>query len=101
MRVEEKKDIATIKLRGVLVDITYRVSSDYQAYVTRDKRGVNQLLPNFQNSLYGKMVAILIYYSKFTNIFTIIGFEIKPYDLCIANNVIDGSQTTIFFYVDE
>ena len=46
------------------------------------------------------MVAILLYYLKFTKSLTIIGFEINLYDLCVANKVIDVSQMTKFFQVD-
>ena len=30
-----------------------------------------------------------------------LGFEINPYDKCIANKVINGSQCTIAWYVDD
>ena len=29
------------------------------------------------------------------------GFQLNPYDPCVANKVIDGSQFTICFYVDD
>ncbi len=29
------------------------------------------------------------------------GFELNPYDLCVANEMINGSQFTIDFYVDD
>ena len=29
------------------------------------------------------------------------GFELNPYDLCVANKMINGSQCTIGFYVDD
>ena len=74
---------------------------DYKAYVTREKRGVKQFLLRFQNALYGTMVAIMIYYRKFTKSLTSIGFEINPYDQCVANKVIDGSHMTICFHVDD
>ena len=47
------------------------------------------------------MVASLFYYWKFTNSLTSIGFDINPYDPCIANKVIDGSHITICFHVDD
>ena len=47
------------------------------------------------------MVAIVLYYHKFTKSLTIIGFEINPYDTCVTNKVIDGSQITILFQVDD
>ena len=29
------------------------------------------------------------------------GFEINPYDTCVANKIINGSQCTICWYVDD
>ena len=29
------------------------------------------------------------------------GFEINPYDPCVANKIVDGSQCTIAWYVDD
>ena len=54
-----------------------------------------------QNYLYGTMVASIIYYRKFTKSLTSIGFEINPYDPCIANKAIYGSQMKIFFNIDD
>ena len=45
----------------------------------------------FHNDLYGKIVASLLCYSKFTKSLTDIRFEINPYDTCVANKEIDGS----------
>ena len=30
-----------------------------------------------------------------------LGFEINPYDMCVANKVIEDTQFTIAFYVDD
>ena len=73
-RVEEKKDMAIIKLRGVLVDIICKISSDYKAYLTRNNVGVKQLLLHCQNIQYGPMVACVLYYCKLTKNITSIGF---------------------------
>ena len=29
------------------------------------------------------------------------GFDINPYDTCVANNVINGKQCTVCWYVDD
>ena len=47
------------------------------------------------------MVASLLYYYNFTKSMTSIGFEINPCDLCVSTKVIDGSQMTIFFHLDD
>ena len=73
----------------------------YNLHVTTDKKGVKKLLVQCQNALYGTMFARLLYYSKFTKRLTDIGFKINPYYPCVANNIIDGQQMTIFYHVDD
>jgi hypothetical protein len=44
-RVENEKDIAFIKIRGILVDILVEIAPDiYKSYVSKDKKGSKQLL---------------------------------------------------------
>ena len=47
------------------------------------------------------MVASLLYYCKFTKILTDVGFNINPYNLCVANKMIDGQQMPICYHVDD
>jgi hypothetical protein len=92
-RVEDEKDMAIIKLRGVLVDILVAIAPNvYKSYATTDKKGVRQLVVQCQNAQYGMMVASLLYYRKFTKSLTEIGFELNPYDPCVANKTIEGNQ---------
>jgi hypothetical protein len=101
-RVEDENDMAFIKIRGVLVDILVEIAPDvYHPYVTKDKKGVKQLLVQCQNALYGTMVASLLYYRKFAKSLTDIDFVFNPYDPCVANKMIEGEQMTICFHVDD
>ena len=101
-QVEDEKDVAFIKIRGFLVDILLQIAPDvYKLHVATDKNGVKQLMVQSQNALYGTMVASPLYYRKFTNILTDIGFMIYLYDLCIANKIIGGQQMTILYHVDD
>jgi hypothetical protein len=69
-RVENEKDMAFIKIRGILVDILVEISPDvYKSYVSKDKKGSKKLLVQCQNALYGTMVASLLYYRKFVKSF--------------------------------
>ena len=47
------------------------------------------------------MGAIMLYYCKFTKNLTSIGFEINPYYPWVANKVIESSQMTIWFHIDD
>ena len=101
-RVEDEKDMAIIKIRGILFYVLVDLAPDvYKELFTTDKKGVKKLVAQCQNSLYGTMVASLLYYRKFVNSLTYIGFVLNPYDPYVANKVIGGSQMTIFFCVDD
>ena len=73
----------------------------YKSYITTDEKGMKQFLVQCQNALYGTMVASLLYYHKFTKSLTCIRFKINPYNPCIANKTVDGTQITICFHVDD
>jgi hypothetical protein len=94
--------MAFIKIRGVLVDILVDVAPDvYKKYVTKDKKGVAQLLVQCQNALYGTMVASLSCYRKFVKSLTSVDFTVNPCDACVANKMINGKQMTICWHVDN
>jgi hypothetical protein len=100
--VENEKDMAFIKIRGILVYILVEIAPDvHKSYVSKDKNGNKQLLVLCHKYLYGTMVASLLYYQKFVNSLMDIDFVINPYDPCIANKKIEGKQMTICFHVDE
>jgi hypothetical protein len=90
-RVENEKDMDFIKICGVLVDILVEIAPDvYKSYVSRDKKGMKQLLVQCHNTMYGTLVARLLYYRKFVKSLKDIGFIINPYDPCVANKIIEG-----------
>jgi hypothetical protein len=47
------------------------------------------------------MVAALFYYKKFVKNLKKQGYNINPYDGCIANKVVKGKQVTICFHIDD
>ena len=74
-QIEDKKYIAFIKIHGVLVDILVEIAPEmYKYHIKADKKGMKQSLVQCHNALYGTLVARIIYYGKFTNIFTDVGF---------------------------
>ena len=101
-RIENPKDMAIIKVRGVLVDILVEIAPGvYKSYVTVDKKGNKQLILQCMNAIYGTMMASLLYYRKFKKSLLDKGFVINPYDPCVANKMINGNQMTILFHVDD
>jgi hypothetical protein len=53
-------------------------------------------------ALYGCMKSALLWYNLFTTALKNLGFELNPpYNLCVANKTINGTQCTICWYVDD
>ena len=40
-------------------------------------------------------------YNLYSSTLQKMGFTLNPYDLCVANKMINGSQCTVVFYVDD
>ena len=59
------------------------------------------MLLYFHNVLYGTILDNLIYYCKFAKSLAHIGFEINQYHPCVANKMMNGSQMTIIFHLDN
>ena len=64
-------------------------------------KGKRQLIVKCHNTIYGITVASLLYYRKFSKNLTTYGFQFNPYDPCVANKIINNSQMTITFHVDD
>jgi hypothetical protein len=47
------------------------------------------------------MKSALLFYCKLVADLTSVGFSINPYDPCVANKTVNGSQTTICWHVDD
>ncbi len=52
-------------------------------------------------ALYGMIESALLWYTLYVEVLHKEGFEINPYDRCVANKVINGKQCTIAWYVDN
>jgi hypothetical protein len=99
--VENEKDMAFIKIRGILVEILVEIAPEaYKSYVSQDKKVNKQLLVQCQNALYRTMVASLLYYRKFVKSLTDIDFIINLYYPCVSKKIMEGEQMTICFHVD-
>ena len=44
---------------------------------------------------------MLFLYELYSSTLKDMGFELKPYDLCVANKKIEGKHCTVCWYVDD
>jgi Reverse transcriptase (RNA-dependent DNA polymerase). len=59
------------------------------------------LYVRLKKALYGCVKSALLWYELYSSTLKEMGFEINPYDQCVANATIDGNQCTICWYVDD
>jgi len=84
-----------LKLEGVFVDIMSRILA------RRMENGKKVLYLRILKALYGCIESALLWYKLYVKVLKGMGYEINPYDRCIANKMIDGKQCTIAWYVDD
>jgi hypothetical protein len=55
----------------------------------------------FAKALYGTLQAAMLFWKDLTVYLATLGFVLNPYDNCVANKTIDGTQCTILWHVDN
>ena len=89
-----------LKLRDEFVDIMCEVNPAYKPFV-RNEKGKKVLYLRILQALYGCIESALLWYQLYSSTLERMGFKINPYDRCVANKEIEGSQCTICWYVDD
>jgi Reverse transcriptase (RNA-dependent DNA polymerase) len=118
---KEKRDVATCDIEGAYLNasmegeetvivvyegdmVDYMVASNpdkYGAFVHITSSGKKLLYVELLKALYGCIKSALLWYKLLASTLIDLGFELNPYDLCVANKMIDGKQCTICWYVDD
>ena len=90
-----------IRLDGEQVDLIVRMDPSYAQFITyQGKKKV--IYTKLDKALSGTMQGALLFWRRRTNFLVDeIGFEINPYDSCVANKTIKGEQFTICWHVDD
>ena len=96
----EIDDFVMIKLQGRIMDILSKMIPEYKKFVVY-KNSTVTLYMQLMKALYGCIKSALLWYELFTGELREMGFNLNPYDKCVANNMIDGKQCTIAWWVDD
>jgi hypothetical protein len=81
----------------MLVNIDART---YEPYVVEENNN-KVIYVVVLKALYGMLQLALLYYKKFQKDIEDIGFNVNPYDPCIANRMVNGKPHTIAWHVDD
>ncbi|KAG7374846.1 reverse transcriptase RNA-dependent DNA polymerase [Nitzschia inconspicua] len=94
-------ELLHLKLDGTILEILLRMEPSYHQFVTYEN-GKKVLYAQLDKALYGAVQSALLFWKKLsTFVVETLGFEINPYDACVANKIINGKQFTIAWYVDD
>ena len=93
-------DFVVMKFVGTSVKILCKLNPNHQRFVTTEN-GVDTLYVRLIQALYGCVKSALLWYDLFRTNLKDMGFKLNPYDHCVANCMIEGTQCTIAWYVDD
>jgi hypothetical protein len=92
----DTEDDITIVLKGRLVELMVQVVPNlYRKYITVDRKGTAILYVKMQKVLYGLLRSALLFDRKLVADLESDVFALNPYDLCVANKVVNGKQMTV------
>ena len=94
------KQFISMRFVGWAVDLLCEVNPEYEKYVVYEGK-VKVLYVRCNKAIYGCVVSGVLWYELFSETLEKHGFVTNPYDFCVANATIDGSQCTIGWFVDD
>ena len=63
--------------------------------------GQAMLYVQLSKALYGMLRAALLFYKRLRSDLENMGFEVNPYDPCVANKMVNGHQMIVCWHVDD
>jgi hypothetical protein len=93
-------DFTLMKLSGEAVGNMVQVNKAYETFVTNKKRQTS-IIFTAKKALYRCVKSALLWYELFSGTLQDLGFDLNPYDGCVANKSIEGTQCTIVWYNDD
>jgi Reverse transcriptase (RNA-dependent DNA polymerase) len=94
------KEFISMRFTGWAVDLLCEVNPEYSGHVVHEGK-TKALYVRCNKAIYGCVVSGMLWYELFSTTLEQNGFTINPYDFCVANATIEGSQCTIVWYVDD
>ena len=95
-------EVVHMVLEGRLAELMVATAPEvYRKYVSVGKNGKKVLYVKLRKALYGCLRSALLFWRLLSNDLIEQGFELNPYDPCVANKMVNGKQFTICWHVDD
>ena len=82
------------------MDILCEIDPIYKDY-TVSEGNQKVLYVHITQAVYGMLVSAMLFYCKLTKALLSYGFELNPYDPCVANKMVNGEQLTVCWHMDN
>ncbi|MHA7927606.1 MAG: reverse transcriptase domain-containing protein, partial [Marinobacter sp.] len=97
----DMKGIVHLVLEGTMAELFISLDPEkYQKFSTIENGRV-KIYFVLEKALYGTLQAALLFWEQLSETLKSWGFIVNPYDECVANKDIEGSQCTVLWYVDD
>jgi hypothetical protein len=84
-----------------MVSMICDIDPEYKNNIVYGKNGRKFLYAKLTKAVYGTLLGAILFYEKLTKQLEDWGYEPNCYDRCTFNKMINGSQVTIQFHVDD
>ena len=85
------RDEVLMKITGREAELFCEIDPTLADFIIEEK-GQKVLYVQLDKALYGCVQSALLWYELYSSTLQGMGFELNPYDLCVANSMIEGSQ---------
>ena len=90
-----------MKLEGKMAELLVKIDPKLYRPFILIENGKTVMYVELKKALYGTLKAALLFWKRLSSQLIKWGFELNPYDTCVANKMIKGSQCTILWHVDD
>jgi hypothetical protein len=101
MQADMDEVLYIMKLEGPLAHLLTKVDPEQYSQFMATERGKQVIYVKLKKALYGTLQAALLFWKDLSGYLQEMGFELNPYDRCVANKMIDGKQCTMLWHVDD
>ena len=96
---DQKKIV--MRLRGAVAEMMVRCAPEVCKPHVVFENGQKVICVESSKALCGLSISALLFCKKSLKDLASMGFELNPYDPCVANKMINGKQMTIVWHVDD
>ena len=90
-----------MKICGKLAELLVEMEPEVYGPFLIQESGGKVLYVKVLKAIYGMLQSALLFYNKLWKDLEDSGFEVNPYNPCVANKTVRGSQMTVVWHVDD